>query len=148
MITRLKKDGENKSKVQHLIQGQEQDYQRRRKPYMDKMNRKQVSTIFKARTRMLDAKNNFRGKYSDLLCRGCGQASETQKHILEECPTLHPDNLTKVTEENIFNEEIESLKKVCNKIIRIENKLSQSEVRPPTNQDRDAQLGDPSIHLT
>ena len=52
--------------------------------YMEKLNRYQVSTIFKAITRMLDIKHNFRGKYSDNICRGCGTTEETQEHVLNE----------------------------------------------------------------
>ena len=118
-----------KSKISYLIQGQEgNDPTGKRKPYMEKLDRFQVSTIFKARTRMLDIKNNFRGKYNDLLCRGCGQASETQEHVLEQCAILHPEESTKVPKNEIFDEEPENLKTVSKKIDRTMKHLSQSEV--------------------
>ena len=47
---------------------------------MEELNRYHVSTIFKAITRMLDVKKNFRGKYNDNICRGCGITEETKEH--------------------------------------------------------------------
>ena len=56
-----------------------------RKAYMNKLTRMEASTIFKAQTRMLDIKNNYSGKHNDLTCRKCGEPTETQEHILDEC---------------------------------------------------------------
>ncbi len=47
----------------------------------------QISLLFKARTRMLDVKNNFRNKYKDNNCRRCGQTLETQKHVWKNALT-------------------------------------------------------------
>ncbi len=70
-----------KSKVKFLMEGITRRDDKRPK-YMNKLNRHQVSTIFKARTRMIDVKNNFRGKYPDIKCRGCNNENETQTHVL------------------------------------------------------------------
>ena len=131
----------SKSKIDFLMRGQTNTCpETRRKPYMNKLNRKQVSTIFKARTRMLDIKNNFRGKYDNMLCRGCGQASETQEHVFEECPTIHPNEISKVLNEHIFNEDPEHLKAVIVKIDRIITTPSQSVVYN-NNDIQPCQLG-------
>ena len=137
---RMKGTETSKSKVSYLMSGRRETTPScNRKPYMNKLNRKQVSTIFKARSRMLDIKNNFRGKYNDLKCRGCGQPPETQEHVFEECPKLHPDESTKVHKTEIFDEEPEPLKSVSSRIDRIMTILSQSEVY--VNNMRPCQLG-------
>ena len=71
---------------------------------MNKLKREQISNIFKARTRMLDIKN-FRSKYTDMKCRGCGQQDETQEHILETCTKIHMDNDHKVNLQEIVTED-------------------------------------------
>ena len=68
----MKKNKENKSKVKFLLTNIKDRKIGNRPLCKEKLNRYQVSTIFKARTRMLDVKNNFRGKYNDNICRGCG----------------------------------------------------------------------------
>ncbi len=52
--------GSQKSKVQHLLEGHPDWKVGERSAYLSKLNRKQASTIFKARTRMLEVKNNYR----------------------------------------------------------------------------------------
>ena len=58
--------------------------------YMEKLTRKQASTIFKARTRMVKVKGNYKNGYHDLSCRACKHPCETQTHVLQECKALHP----------------------------------------------------------
>jgi hypothetical protein len=101
---------ESKSKVGFLITNKIQRTNGKTSHYMERMNRNEASTIFKARTRMLDIKNNFRGKYTDLSCRACGGENETQEHVMEYCTVLHKDEEKKVTKEAIFTEDIESLR--------------------------------------
>ena len=77
----IEKTGKEKHKVQHLQANSTTIWTPRIRPhYMDKLTRVETSTIFKARTRMLDVKNNYRNKYPDLICRGCGNEEETQQH--------------------------------------------------------------------
>ena len=77
---------------------------------MEKLNIYQISTILKARTRMLDVKNNFRGKYNDHICRGCGTTEETQEHVLSKCTGIHNNQESKVQLQEIFDENTEKLK--------------------------------------
>ena len=122
---RITASKETKSKINHLITGHQNEWKAGiRQPYMNQLNRFQASSIFKARTRMLDIKNNFRGKYPDLICRGCGQADETQEHILNECPGIHTNDETKILTNEIFTDDPGILKETYKKIIRIEKKLS------------------------
>ncbi len=73
---------------------------------------------------MLDVKNNFRGKYQDNICRGCGTTEETQTHILEECRGIHKNQGTKVQQHEIFCDDIKILKNAAKRIQRIEKHLS------------------------
>ena len=79
----------------------------------------EASAIFKTRTRMLDVKNNNRGKYNDIKCRKCDAETETQEHILQECPGIHKDDSTKVTTNDIFQDEHTKLRTTIEKIICI-----------------------------
>ena len=72
---------------------------------------------------MIDVKNNYRNKYRDLVCRGCGKYDETQQHILEECETIHQNKTTQVTTSNIFTEDTEKLKETAKKIKTIITQL-------------------------
>ena len=40
---------------------------------------------------MTKVKNNMKGKYESLSCRGCKIEEESQKHIVEECKILNKD---------------------------------------------------------
>ena len=98
-----------------------------RPAYMNKLNRKEASAIFKARTRMLDIKNNFRNKYHSLECRGCKATIETQQHIMNECGSIHITDSSKVTNTDIFTEDPKQLRNTAWKIFTIMEKLQQSE---------------------
>ena len=56
--TRIEKGGENKSKINYLLEGHQGWILGQPKSYMLQLGRIQASTIFKARTRMLHVKNN------------------------------------------------------------------------------------------
>ena len=85
-----------KIKNRHLVENKIEWNVGNRPKYMQEMSRENASTIFKARTRMIDIKNNFRNKYNDLLCRVCNKADETQEHVLENCPVIHQTKDTKL----------------------------------------------------
>jgi hypothetical protein len=121
----IMKGAENKSKVEFLINNCTHTVPQR-KLYMEKMTRHEVSTIFKARTRMLDIKNNFRGKYTDIKCRACGREEENQDHIMEHCSSIHKDDNTKIPKDEIFTENINTLEKTVKKINWIMNKLNSA----------------------
>lgn len=66
---KIEDDSKGKSKVKHLNEGTEGNWQPgRRKRYMNEMNRYEASTIFKTRTRMLECKGNYKNKYPDETC--------------------------------------------------------------------------------
>ena len=80
---------------------------------MKELTRQEASIISKARTRMLDVKNNFRGKYKDT------KNIETQEHVIETCPGIHTDPSTKITTNEIFENYTKKLKTTSTKITNI-----------------------------
>ena len=75
----MKKNIENKSKVKFLLNNIKDRQIGNRSPYNDKLNIYEVSTILKARTRMLDVKRKTSEEnINDNICRGCGATEETQ----------------------------------------------------------------------
>ncbi len=122
---KLNKDSQDKSKIKHLLDGTGDWTPSNRKPYLNKLTRNEASTIFKTRTRMIEAKANYKNKYkNNMICRACGQVTETQKHVLQECRTLHQTDENKVTQIDIFTEDITKLKETSRKINATLNKLS------------------------
>ena len=101
---------------------------------MINLTRMDMSTIFLARTRMLDIKNNFKNKYkNNMKCRACNETIETQTHVLEECKAIHPNPLTKIRPEHYFGENTETLKSAASNIRRCLEVLEDEEkltVRP------------------
>ena len=93
---------------------------------MNKLNRNQVSIIFKARTRMLNVKSNYKnGNKENLNCRLCEKEEETQEHILENCEKLIQTIEDKIYIEEIFSENTEELIQTAKKIEeRIEKVLN------------------------
>ena len=69
---RIGKESNNKSKVQHLLDGITNWEPQKRANYMKKLTRPQASTIFKARSRM-----HFRNKHQTQTCRVCGNHTDT-----------------------------------------------------------------------
>ena len=120
------KSGAEKSKVKYLLQVNGEEWTPGNpKPYIMEMTRKQASTIFKAKTRMLEVKNNFRNKYPNNKCRACGQSDETQQHVLSECKDIHINESTKVKESQLNTDDLETLKEIHKKIENIMNKLEE-----------------------
>ena len=138
----LENDAREKSKVQFLLNSKDQWKPGNRAPYLNKLTRKDCNTIFRTRTRMIDVKNNFRSKYPNLSCRACKNEPETQEHVLNECPTIHPKNDTKVTTRDVFNEDPANLKVTAKKIRAALDKLDEpdstahqgNQVAPPCDQ--------------
>ena len=111
---------ENKSKVRYLLNGRTNSWEPlQREKYLDLLTRLQASAIFKARTRMINVKDNFRGNQEDLTCRFCRNCDETQEHVLSQCGNIHYDESTKVY--NVFNDDINQLRLYAKSIIIIEN---------------------------
>ena len=120
----MNKEIENKSKNKHLVQGIQNWTPGQRSHYLNRMSRNECSTIFKARTRMLDVKNNFRGKYENNTCRLCGIEEETQDHILNICKIIHKDETLKTPTSDLFDNNIAKLKQTANRISIIMQKLT------------------------
>ena len=134
---KMEQEGTSKSKVEYLIMKKGLNNQwppGNRQKYMNTMTRKQASIIFKARTRMLDVKNNFRNKYKDTECRLCRVEKETQEHILMECSKLHQDESTKVNLDDIFSPNVTA--ETANKLMEIQETLDQWEKRNCTARQR------------
>ncbi len=120
----------DKSKIQFLLEGLNNQWTPNKRPaYISNLTRTQASTIFKARTRMLDVKNNFRGKYKSTECRLCKAETETQEHILEKCTIIHDTkNIPKIKKEELFNNDnTHHLKQTANTIQIIMNTLTNTQ---------------------
>ena len=123
--TKIEDDAGEKSKVQHLLQGKSEWKPNTRAEYCRNLSRLDCSTIFKARTRMLDVKNNYRNKYNDLTCRACKNEPETQEHVLEKCSAIHKDPSTTAPRSEIFKENTLTLKTIAKKIRKITETLQE-----------------------
>ena len=111
MKQKLEQSGNEKSKIKYYFEGKKEWKIGQRAKYMDKLTRNQASTIFKARTRMLKTKGNYKNAHKDQKCRLCGKEEETQSHILEDCLGID-EPILKITKEMIFKEDIEHLRKI------------------------------------
>ena len=114
-----------KRKVKFLVENLSDPCRPKVPPYMTELPRSDVSVIFKARTRMLDVKNNFRGKYPNMKCRACNEEIETQEHVFTGCEKLHSDESTKIKLADLFddNADITKMKDIANKIRRVINSI-------------------------
>ena len=103
----------DKTKIGYLVSNQVNP-KFGRKQYMNKLTRTKASIIFKARTRMLKVKGNYKGAYKhNLRCRLCDLHDETQDHILFECTENKLEGPDRITKAQIFEEnDLNSLKEV------------------------------------
>ena len=77
---------------------------------------------------MLPVKNNFKkGCKHDLICRFCKKETETQEHILQTCPAIRERCGQTIEYKEIFQENVEELKKAANFIIKITEELTKAE---------------------
>lgn len=124
-LEKLKEAGNTKSKIEYtLANGQYSDL--KMQPYLKKLTRIETSIIFKARTRMLEVKHNYKNKYRDTKCRMCKQQEETQHHILEECPTIHSDRDLITKSHEIHGPSITLTRRAASKIIKIMDLLENN----------------------
>ncbi len=84
------------------------------KEYLCKTSREVASTIFQARSRML-LKGKVKYK-NHLQWRACGLAKETQNHVMQERPIIHPTNANKTTKEMNFCEDCTQLNQIAHLI--------------------------------
>ena len=148
--TETEKSADGKSKIQFLLQGRKDWTPGKRPAYMSKLTRNQTSIIFKARTRMIKTKDNYKGAFKDLTCRGCKKEPETQGHILEHCAQewKSTKNIT-VTKEEIFSEEIPILRNAARKLLLIDKTLqnlwTKNQKRPKSKPVKRKATAQPEI---
>ena len=130
---KMTKDREERSKLKYFLEGK--GFWKPEDPaaYMEKLTRKQASTIFKARTRMTKIKGNYKNEHPDLCCRACKNYPETHLHALNECEILHNPTATSTESENthceisdLFSDDTEKLKNEAIKIDNICEKLNET----------------------
>merc|ERR1711862_8222 len=80
---------------------------------------------------MLHIKNNMRGAYKEnMTCRLCNTEIETQEHILSECIKLHQEsNQLRTNTDEIYTEDLDTLKRTANKIIQIMEEVKKTKPR-------------------
>ena len=122
-----------KSKVKHMMENKTGWGPGKRAKYMDKLTRNQVSTIFRARARMLEVKANYKKKYPDKTCRICHQEEETQDHVLQQCEKR---DTPRTTREEIFSENTDTLRRAAEKIQAIMNLLTWGKVTNPHKKEK------------
>ena len=125
---KIENEGKNKSKILYLLEGNQEWNPGQPKPYMLQLGRKEASTIFKASTRMLQVKNNYKNAHKNLTCRACQRSIETQEHVLAVCPAIHTNLKDIVLTLEIFSEDTKELQETSMKIIKIMDKLENSVV--------------------
>jgi len=121
----IEKEAEAKTKIKHWREMRKEITETKRPQYMDKMNRKQCNAILRARSSMLQAKCNFKKSNEDIACRFCKKTEETQKHLIQKCPVIRK-NVGHIPYENLFTEDVESLEKSANFIIKLEEYLKET----------------------
>jgi hypothetical protein len=122
---RINEQAQQKSKLQAIIN--HSSWQAGKRPeYMNQLRRNEVSLLFKARTRMIDIKNNYRGKYANLKCRWCNEEKETQEHVLETCLGIHKDEESKVTLDKLFTDNLDELRQQAKRLANISHIITCS----------------------
>ena len=123
---KIPQSAHGKSKMDYFFEGKTEWQPGKRAKYMNSLTRKQASLIFKARTRMLKVKGNYKNGFPNLQCRLCKITEESQTHILEECPDIHSNNSTKIPKHQLFMSDADTLKKLADKIYEIIKKITEA----------------------
>ena len=144
---RLEETGAEKTKVKYLLNNRKKWKPGHRQEYMNKLTRYQASLIFRARTRMLKFKDNFRGMYKDNICRICKIEKETQEHIMSCINTIES---FKIRTEEIFSNNLAILKNAARKLKILTEKLDNMEKetiekKKPTKGKKRKATGAPQI---
>ena len=73
----------------------------------------------------------MRGAYKEnMTCRLCNTEIETQEHILSECTKLHQgNNQLRTNTDEIYTEDLDTLKRTANKIIQIMEEVKKTKPR-------------------
>ena len=79
----------------------------KREDYVSSLPLYKTTLLFKARCRMLNFKNNFRGTNTDLSCDLCQADVEDDDHIFDTCPALDAvRNDLQITREELFQSDV------------------------------------------
>ena len=81
---------------------------------------------------MLESRGSYetsrqKGNETNLNCRFCKKAKETQEHILQNCPEM-AKIIGKCEYENIFRDDVTTLRELADFIIKVEGKLQNPEL--------------------
>ena len=112
-------NGNNKTKTKFYLDNKREVKIGQRAKYMNELNRTEASIIFKARTRMLKMKCNYKKMFQDTVCRLCNQEEENQEHILESCNGVDRHKYGTITITDIFEENPGKLKETARTILKI-----------------------------
>ena len=126
MLEMVNKGSDNKTKTKYYMDNKKDPRPGSRANYMDKCNRMDANIIFRARTRMLKIKANFRNMFQDTTCRLCKEMEENQEHVLETCKNEARVKKGIVTTRDIFEEDMEKLEKIAKTIREIMDLLESS----------------------
>ena len=122
----IKKEAETKSKTKHWLQMNQGTVPKVRPEYMNKLNRRECSTIIKIRSRMIPVKSNMMASHNNQICRMCNDECETQEHLLAECKEINLDK--KIEYKKAFNNnDMEALKTIAEKTKEILNLLENTQ---------------------
>ena len=130
--------GNNKTKTKFYLDNKRDLTPGKRAKYMNECNRMEASTIFKARTRMLRVKCNYKKMFRDTTCRMCNTEEENQEHILEICTGMDRREIGTVTTADIFEENTENLKETARTIMKI---MEQIECSSPCGVEQPGRPG-------
>ena len=125
MYSKVCESREGRSKLNFFLDGKGSWTAEEPAEYMKNMTRKQVSTIFKARTRMIKVKGNYKNEYPDQTCRACKKYAETQQHALKECEILNPVTSASTETDMLFSDDTEQLKHLAIKFDKICEELNK-----------------------
>ena len=93
---------------------------------MHNFHHKQSSIIFKLRSRSIDCKANRKSAATDLNCRLCMQAEETQYHVIN-CPKVCDGSTVELTKvyDTVISSGDEDVVEICRRVDEF-NKLLNS----------------------
>ena len=85
---------------------------------------------------MIKVKSNYKKENeTNLNCRLCKKAKETQEHILQNCPEM-AKTVGKCEYENIFRDDVKTLRELADFIIKVEGRLQNPELPSMSSSTR------------
>ena len=130
------------SKVRHIehTKMKMQDYLRPE----DTISIDEAKFLFQLRTRMLDVRKNYEGKYKDLMCPVCNLVEDTQPHLIECLKLSDNDLVDKVPEYNdLFGKDLKTKVKTSRILRRRYQKrkeIESKQAKEETSQTNLAQV--------